>query len=96
MDKVDAITSYTQKLLEGYENKSEANGSDQSIESTMRSTVAVQDMFGNPEVQKHNPNPIKGKKYLAFTIIMVIILSFVVINNAKITSIDNIIKQKIQ
>ena len=45
-------------------------------------------MFGNHEVQKHNANPVKGKKYLAFTILMVIILSIVVINNAKNTSLD--------
>jgi hypothetical protein len=56
----------------------------------MRSTIAVQDMFGNPEVEKYNANPVKGKKYLAFTILMVIILSVVVINNAHTTSIADI------
>jgi len=81
MDKVDVITSYTQKLLDGYENKSDGNVSDQSFSSNMRSTIAVQDMFGNPEVEKYNPNPVKGKKYLAFTIIMVIFLSVLVIMN---------------
>ena len=41
MDKVDAITSYTQKLLDGYDSKSDANRSDQSLASTMRSNIAI-------------------------------------------------------
>lgn len=96
MDKFDAVTSYTQKLLDGYENKSDANGSEQSVGSTMRSTIAVQDMFGNQEVAKFNPNPVKGKKYLAFTVLMVIILSFVVIKNAHTTSLSQIVSEKIK
>ena len=41
MDKMDAITSYTQKLLDGYETKTNAGDSDQTVESNMRSTVAI-------------------------------------------------------
>lgn len=59
----------------------------------MRSTIAVQDMFGNQEVQKYNPNPVKGKRYLLFTVLMVIILSVVVIRNAHSTSLADIAKE---
>ena len=40
-------------------------------------------MFGNNEVKKYNANPVKGKRYLLFTIIMVIFLSVLVIKNAR-------------
>lgn len=62
----------------------------------MRSNIAVQDMFGNQEVEKYNANPVKGKKYLAFTILMVIILSVVVIRNAHSTSLASIANSKIK
>ena len=69
--------------------------SDLSVGSTMRSNIAVQDMFGNPEVEKYKANPVKGKKYLAFTIFMVIVLSIVVINNSNRISLDDIAKANI-
>jgi len=50
MDRMDAITSYTQKLLDGYEVKSDGGKSDVSVASSMRSTIGMQDMFGNKEV----------------------------------------------
>lgn len=96
MEKVDAITSYTQKLLEGYENKSEANNSEASNETTLRSSIAVQDMFGAEEVARYNKNPVKGKRYLIFTVFMVIILSGVVIYNSKNTTLEEIANQVIK
>lgn len=95
MDKFDVVTSYTQKLLDGYDNKSEAGMSENSNGSTMRSNIAVQDMFGNEEVTKFSSNPKKGKKYLIFTIFMVVVLSFVVVNSAhKGTLISDLKKHK--
>ena len=78
MDRMDAITNYTQRLLEGYDNKSDDMQSENS-DNTVRSQIAVQDMFGNNEVETFNSNPVKGKRYLWFTVLMVLILSFVVI-----------------
>ena len=39
----------------------------------MRDGPDMQDMFGNPEVSRH-AKPVKGERYLIFTIIMLIIL----------------------
>ena len=55
MDRMDAISHYTQRLLDGYENKSEGANSETS-DATVRSGIAVQDMFGNQEVDTHK-NP---------------------------------------
>ena len=81
MDKFDQLTSYTQKLLEGYENRSDDNMSETSQATAGQSNIAIQDMFGNNEVETKNPNPVRGKKYLIFTIFMVIVLSFMVVRN---------------
>ena len=53
-------------------------------------------MFGNQEVTKYNPNPAKGRRYLLFTILMVIILSIIVIRNAHTTSLADIAKEQIK
>ena len=37
----------------------------------------LQDMFGNPEVERKS-KPVKGQRYLIFTLIMMIFLSFMV------------------
>ena len=52
-------------------------------------------MFGNPEVKKHKPNPVKGKRYLAFTLIMVVILSITVIFNSKNTTLESIARSNV-
>ena len=79
MQKLDQLTSYTQKLLDGYEEESDGNLSDTSNTTAGHSQVAAQDMFGNNEVERHNANPKKGRRYLCFTIIMVIVLSWMVV-----------------
>ena len=68
-------------MLDGYDEKEDDNQSDTSRTTVGNSNLAMQDMFGNNEVETYNPNPVKGRRYLCFTIFMVIILSFMVVEN---------------
>ena len=85
MDKLDAMTNYTQRLLDGYDKGSDLNESMNS-DDTMKSHIAVQEMFGNAEVSTHSGTPVKGRRYLFFTVLMVIILSIVVVMDARKTT----------
>ena len=52
------------------------------------SVMGVQDMFGNDVRSKGKP--IKGYKYLAFTVLMIILLSIMVLLNSKsLAEIEN-------
>ena len=46
-------------------------------------------MFGNNEV-KNFSDPVTGKRYLTFTLIMIVVLSFVVISNHSNDTLDSI------
>lgn len=85
MDKLDAMTNYTQRLLDGYDKGSDLNESMNS-DDTMKSHIAVQEMFGNAEVSTHSGTPVRGRRYLFFTVLMVIILSIVVVMDARKTT----------
>ena len=55
------------------------------------SVMGIQDMFGNDVRSKDKP--VKGYKYLAFTILMIILLSIMVLLNSK--SIEDIEKERL-
>ena len=58
-------------------------------DSTMSARLAVQDMFGNTEVQTKG-DPVKGRRYLFFTIVMVLLLSFIVVMNTDENTLNDI------
>lgn len=59
-----------------YMSEATLNSSDQSMQ------LDFNDVLGNPEVQQKG-DPVKGRRYLIFNVIMIIILSVIVITNAK-------------
>ena len=80
----------TQGLLTNYDKKDDGDLSDRSMAASSRSGLAKQDMFGMEETKKYEGNPVKGKKYLFFTLFMVLVLSIIVIQNSQSMSVEEI------
>ena len=75
---MDYISNYKSKLLD--KSEEDDNSSVNTENTSMRDGTAgpdIQDMFGNPEVERH-AKPVKGERYLIFTIIMLIVLVIMV------------------
>ena len=80
---MDYISNYRQKLLNADDSDHYKSSSslDTSTNKSLDNMVDVDDLFGNAEVAKKGGDPAKGRRYLLFTVIMVVILSFYVIMN---------------
>ena len=48
------------------------------LDTSMESTREVQDIFASDEI-KYKGKPIRGRRYLAFTSIMIVLLSFYIV-----------------
>ena len=83
----------TQGLLTNYDNKEDDGLSERSMAASARSGLAKQDMFGMEEAKRYEGNPVKGKKYLFFTLFMVLVLSIIVIQNSQTMSVDEIARR---
>ena len=80
----------TQKLLEGYGDNDDDRKSDATNETGKASRMAKTDMFADRDIETYSSNPVRGRKYLAFTILMVILLSIKVWYNAKNTTLEEL------
>ena len=78
MDIRDTISNYKSKLLDGDSDYQRSD--DSSVASTVAGNLAMQDMFGNDEVSL-KAKPLKGRKYLFYTIFMTVFLSIMVLYN---------------
>ena len=79
----DQLTTYTAKLMDGQDKKSQGDMSDTSMASSVMTRQGAQDMFGrDTDVEDKGGDPVKGRRYLIFTVLMVVILSVMVITNS--------------
>ena len=80
---MELISNYKTKLLSGDEKDSD---NDYKSETTFTTSAAgevdINDLFGNSEVKVRQGAPVKGRKYLFFTIVMCIVLSVMVVLNS--------------
>mgnify|MGYP006422610155 CR=1 FL=1 len=88
---MDTLTSYTKNMLQNNDDEYERI-SDTSMTSKASKAQAGMDMFARDNVENYS-DPVKGKRYLWFTLIMVFFLTFTVYNNN--TDLDSIAKGNI-
>ncbi len=78
---MDYISNYRSKLLSG-DDQSDHYKSSASLDSSVNKSedynLDVNELFGNSEVQTKGGDPAKGRRYLLFTVVMVLLLSFYV------------------
>ena len=87
---MNIFQNYKSKLLD---NQNEDVMSNSSLASSIGGNHANQDLFGNEEIERKG-KPVKGKRYLLYTIFMTIFLSVLVIINVKNTSLQDIADEK--
>ena len=80
---MELISNYKTKLLSGDEKDSDNDyKSETSMATSTIGDMDYNDLFGNPEVMTKSGAPVKGRKYLIFTIVMCIVLSIMVVLNS--------------
>ena len=80
---MELISNYKTKLLSGEEKEDDKDfKSETSLASSLGGDVNYNDLFGNADVALRSGAPVKGRKYLIFTVIMCIVLSIMVVFNS--------------
>ena len=80
---MELISNYKTKLLQGDEKESDNDyKSETSLATSLGGEVDYNDLFGNADVALKSGAPVKGRKYLFFTVIMCIFLSVMVCLNS--------------
>ena len=80
---MELISNYKTKLLSGDEKESDNDyKSETSLATSFGGEVDYNDLFGNQDVATKSGAPVKGRKYLLFTIVMCIVLSVMVVLNS--------------
>ena len=80
---MELISNYKTKLLSGDDKESDNDyKSETSLATSFGGEVDYNDLFGNADVMTKSGVPVKGRKYLLFTIIMCIVLSVMVVLNS--------------
>ena len=93
---MNLLKSYRSKQLSGDDNYRSGDSLDSSASKSANYNLDIDDMFGNAEVMKKSADPVRGKRYLFFTLIMIIVLSFHVIINTNSQSIKHMAEQNIK
>ena len=80
---MEFISNYKTKLLNGDDNQSDNDyRSETSLATSYPGEIDYNDLFGNADVAVKSGAPVKGRKYLLFTIVMCIVLSIMVVMNS--------------
>ena len=80
---MELLSNYKTKLLNADEKDSDNDyKSETSMATSTIGDMDYNDLFGNPEVMTRSGAPVKGRKYLFFTVVMCIVLSIMVVLNS--------------
>ena len=80
---MELISNYKTKLLSGDDKESDNDyKSETSLATSFGGDVDYNDLFGNADVATKSGAPVKGRKYLLFTIVMCVVLSIMVVLNS--------------
>ena len=80
---MELISNYKTKLLSGDDKESDNDyKSETSLATSLGQDVNYNDLFGNADVATKSGAPVKGRKYLLFTLVMCIVLSVMVVMNS--------------
>ena len=80
---MELISNYKTRLLNGEEKESDNDyKSETTIATSFGGEIDYNDLFGNSDVALKTGAPVKGRKYLLFTIVMCIVLSVMVCLNS--------------
>ena len=93
---MELISNYKTKLLSGDDKESDNDyKSETSLATSFNGEVDYNDLFGNADVALKSGAPVKGRKYLLFTIVMCIFLSIMVVLNSSAEDLEKAAKQQI-
>ena len=92
---MELISNYKTKLLSGEEKEDDDFKSETSLATSLGGDVNYNDLFGNADVALRSGAPVKGRKYLFFTVIMCIILSIMVVLNSSAEDFQKAAQNKI-
>ena len=80
---MELFSNYKTKLLQGDDKESDNDyKSETSLATSLGGDVDYNDLFGNTDVAVKSGAPVKGRKYLLFTVVMCIVLSIMVVLNS--------------
>ena len=93
---MELISNYKTKLLNADEKESDNDyKSETSLATSLGGEVDYNDLFGNADVALKSGAPVKGRKYLFFTVIMCIVLSIMVCLNSSAEDFEKAAQKQI-